>query len=215
MSDFSHIFGNYYPKNQWINIDLAETNPDLDYDRTADPDYLSQFVQSHFTEQHHVAIGGYAEKRATYRNAAHFSQLPEQEIRCIHLGLDLWVKEGTAIHAPIEGIVHSFNFNDLPFDYGPTIILQHEINNQTCFCLYGHLSKDSLDNLKVGQVITKGQPFAYVGDASVNGGWSPHLHIQLIKDMFEWQGDFPGATSAKDQAVYLANSPDPSFFLGL
>jgi murein DD-endopeptidase MepM/ murein hydrolase activator NlpD len=215
MTQYFPIFGDRYPKQQWVSIDLSESNPELDFYRTAEPDYLDQFVHAHFSEQSKVAIGGYQEKRATYRSAANFSEAAEEEVRCIHLGIDLWVKAGTDVFAPLAGVVHSFNNNDLPFDYGPTIILRHDSGSEPFYTLYGHLSLDSLDGLAIGQTIEKGQRLASVGRSDINGGWSPHLHLQMMKSMFGWQGDFPGATSEKDKATYLANSPDPSFLLNL
>jgi murein DD-endopeptidase MepM/ murein hydrolase activator NlpD len=67
------------------------------------------------------------------------------EERNIHIGLDLWIKAGTPILAALEGTLHSFNFNAGFGDYGPTIILEHKVENQT-FILYGHLSLDSLED---------------------------------------------------------------------
>jgi murein DD-endopeptidase MepM/ murein hydrolase activator NlpD len=50
-------------------------------------------------------------------------------------GLDLWIKAGTPILAALDGTLHSFNFNAGFGDYGPTIILEHNVENQT-FILY-------------------------------------------------------------------------------
>lgn len=215
MTQYFPIFGHRYPKEQWVTVDLSEFNPELDYAQTAEPKYLAQFIENHISAEHPVAFGGYCEKRATYRNAAHFSDMPEEQIRCIHLGIDLWVGAETDIFAPLAGEVHSFNFNDIPFDYGPTIILKHGSGDESFFTLYGHLSLDSLQGLEVGQVIETGQAFAKVGSRDVNGGWAPHLHFQMIKDMYEWHGDFPGATSEKDREKYLDNCPNPAILLNL
>ncbi|MCE0493128.1 peptidoglycan DD-metalloendopeptidase family protein [Vibrio salinus] len=209
------IFGNAHPKEHWVPIDLSESNPNLNFDRTCEPDYLDNFVCSHFNESCTVAIGGYREKRATYRNASHFSALPASEVRDRHLGIDLWVAAGTPVYAPLEGVVHSFAFNDLPFDYGPTIILKHTVDDNEFYSLYGHLSLDSLEGLQEGQVIFRGQEFARIGDRTVNGGWPPHLHIQVIRDMYGLKGDFYGAASEKEQVKLFSNCPDPSFLLGL
>jgi hypothetical protein len=48
----------------------------------------------------------------------------------------------------LDGTLHSFNFNAGFGDYGPTIILEHNVENQT-FILYGHLSLDSLEDPNV------------------------------------------------------------------
>ena len=71
--------------------------------------------------------------------------------------------------------------NALKFDYGPTIVLEHKINKDIKFyTLYGHLSKECLNSLKVGQRLKKGQIFADIGNYPINGNWSPHLHFQII-----------------------------------
>jgi murein DD-endopeptidase MepM/ murein hydrolase activator NlpD len=215
MIKYFPIFGKCYPREQWISLDLSEANAALDYERTAEPEYLRQFIENRISNEHPVAFGGYQEKRATYRNAAHFSDKPEEEMRCIHLGIDLWVAAGTEIFAPLDGEVHSFKFNDIPFDYGPTIILKHDVSGETFYTLYGHLNLDSLEMLAIGKVIKQGQCFARVGHSDVNGGWPPHLHFQIIKDMFGWHGDFPGATSEKEREIYLRNSPNPALLLNL
>ncbi|RQW64350.1 peptidoglycan DD-metalloendopeptidase family protein [Vibrio viridaestus] len=208
------IFGKDYPKENWVLIDLSESNPDLEYWQTSDPVYLASFVASQLKTTRTVAIGGYQEKRATYRQAAHFSDMPAEEVRDLHLGIDLWIEAGAPVYAPLDGTVHSFQNNDLPFDYGPTIILQHEENRRVFYALYGHLSLSSLEGLQEGQVISRGERFAQVGDSDVNGGWPPHLHLQVMHDMFGQKGDFYGATSEKDKAKFYANCPDPSFLLG-
>ncbi|MHA2938285.1 hypothetical protein ACXJY6_08285 [Vibrio sp. RC27] len=89
MAKYFPIFGLAYPQEEWITVDLSETNSYLDYARTAEPEYLAQFINKQLSVEHPVAYGGYQEKRATYRNAAHFSDKPEEQVRCIHLGIDL------------------------------------------------------------------------------------------------------------------------------
>ena len=47
----------------------------------------------------------------------------------------------------------------------------------------------------MGEKIRKGEVFAALGDASVNGDYAPHLHLQIICDIGEHQGDYPGVSS--------------------
>ncbi len=215
LENYFPIFGDTHPRDKWTTIDLSEDNQTLDFNRTSELNYLDGFVQSHLVAQKTVAIGGYREKRATYRAAPHFSNQSVEKARDIHLGIDLWVAAGTKIYAPLDGVVHSFQHNDLPFDYGPTIILEHQNANKVFYSLYGHLSLDSLDGLYEGMKIKRGEVFAYVGDKTVNGGWPPHLHLQVMWDMYGLKGDFFGATSEEDKHKFFNNCPDPSFLLGL
>ena len=144
-----------------------------------------------------VGIGRYNEARLVY-TAGQFEvqtdELPES--RTVHLGLDLYMPGHSRIYAPLDGKVHSFNNNSAPLDYGPTIIIKHQTGDgDTFYTLYGHLSPDSLDGLKVAMPIAKGQPIARVGDTDANGGWPPHLHFQIMTDILGENGNFPGAVS--------------------
>jgi 4-aminobutyrate aminotransferase-like enzyme len=65
-----------------------------------------------------------------------------------------------------------------------------------------------LQHARPGQIIKKGDVIGWIGDETVNGGWVPHLHLQLITDMLEKQGDFPGVTQASKRVIWLSISPD-------
>lgn len=164
-----------------------------------------------------VGIGRYDEARAVY-TAPLFaaSGNPTDERRTVHLGLDLFAQAGTAICAPIEGIVHAFANNADEQDYGPVIVLRHATQDGLAFfTLYGHLSPDSLDGLAVGQRVARGQRLGAVGDAATNGGWPPHLHFQLITDLLELNADFPGVAYASERAIWRSLSPDPNVIAGI
>lgn len=156
-------------------------------------------------------MGGYGEERNIYDQSPLFAQ----EARCIHLGVDLTLKPMTPLLAPLDGQIHSFQNNDQPFDYGPTIILEHDLgDNIRFYTLYGHLSTSSLNDLTVGKVIRKGGLVGYVGKKSENGGWNPHLHFQIISDMENKQGDYPGVASKAEAYDMLHRCPDPQLILG-
>ena len=164
-----------------------------------------------------IGIGCYDEPRAIYISDAYRQQRDQMpEMRTIHMGIDLHMVPGSGIRAFYDGMVHSFNNNASPYDYGPTIILSHETGDGvTFFTLYGHLSPESLENLSVGQVIAGGEKFAEIGDTHVNGGWPPHLHFQIITDMLGETGNFKGVAPPSQRRVWKALSPDPNLILGL
>jgi murein DD-endopeptidase MepM/ murein hydrolase activator NlpD len=60
-------------------------------------------------------------------------------------------KAGTAVLAA-RWFVHSFNYNTGLGDYGPTIILEHKIEDHKFYTLYGHLSLESIDGIEIGTV---------------------------------------------------------------
>ena len=198
-----------------IAIDLSVTSPILDDFDSKDASNFEDFIET-YLKQHKakVAFGGYNERRNLYRKSALFKDL-ESEERDIHIGLDLWTKAGTPILAAVQGKVHSFDYNTGHGNYGPTIILEHHINGQQFYTLYGHLSLESIEEIEIGDVVEKAQPIATLGDASVNGAYAPHLHFQVIKDLEDCFGDYPGVCSKSDLEFYLHNCPDPNLLLNL
>lgn len=162
-----------------------------------------------------VAIGGYLEPRGIYRRSTHFNEGDTLTERNIHLGLDLWTEAGTPIFAPLNAEVHSFNNNQNFGDYGPTIILRHQVEGLEFYTLYGHLSLESLSNLGVGQKINKGKQIATLGTAEVNGDYPPHLHFQIIRDIENYKGDYPGVCSKIELGYYMQNCPNPDLLLRL
>ena len=165
-----------------------------------------------------IGIGRYNEARRFYASDAFKTSADAHaEWRTIHIGIDLFAEAGTVIHAPLDGTVHSFRDNAAPFDYGPAIILEHRRENEhiVFYTLYGHLSRDSLDGLTPGMPIQKGQAIAKLGDLDVNGGWPPHLHFQIMHDVFDAQGDFPGVAPASQCSFWLELCPDPNLIMGL
>src|SRR5262249_47465583 len=73
----------------------------------------------------------------------------------------------------------------------------------------------TLDKLKVGQRVSRGEEFARVGAVAENGGWPPHLHFQIILDLLDLGADFPGVAYASQRAVWTSLSPDPNLLLGI
>ena len=164
-----------------------------------------------------VGVGRYDEPRLVYTSPLFGAGgNPTDQRRTIHLGMDLFVGPGAPLSAPLDGVVHIVANNSAPLDYGPLVILRHETNaGEEFFTLYGHLSKDSLARLEVGQRVARGQPFAHVGSTQENGGWTPHVHFQIILDLLELGADFPGVASASQRYVWTSLSPDPNLLLGI
>ncbi len=163
-----------------------------------------------------VGVGRYDEPRLVYTSPLFgASGNPTDERRTVHLGMDLFVEPGAPLSAPLDGVVHIVANNSAPLDYGPVVILRHETGGEEFFTLYGHLSKDSLVNVEAGQRVGRGQPFARVGSAQENGGWTPHVHFQIILDLFDLGADFPGVAYASQRSVWTSLSPDPNLLLGI
>ncbi|MGH9675598.1 MAG: phosphotransferase, partial [Candidatus Acidiferrum sp.] len=164
-----------------------------------------------------VGIGRYDEARLLYASPLFgSSRNPTDERRTVHLGIDLFVEAGAALHAPLEGVVHALANNKAALDYGAVVILKHVTDDgDAFFTLYGHLSSDTLGKLKTGQRIARGEVFARVGTATENGGWPPHVHFQIILDLLDRGAGFPGVALASERAVWTSLSPDPNLLLGI
>ena len=195
-------------------LDFTAANPRLAHpERLRDTAAFAEVVQAMLAEQHATTgIGGYLENRVIYRRSPHFEA--GTEARSLHLGVDVWVPAGTPVAAPLAGVVHSFQDNAHFGDYGPTVILQHELEGVRFFSLYGHLSRTDLAGRQVGQEMGAGEAFAHVGPYPENGDWPPHLHLQLITDMQGRYGDFPGVAVLSERAYWAALCPDAGLLLG-
>jgi 4-aminobutyrate aminotransferase-like enzyme/Ser/Thr protein kinase RdoA (MazF antagonist) len=164
-----------------------------------------------------LGVGRYDEARYLYIDPAFATgEGPMDEFRTVHLGMDLFVEAGTPAQAPLDGRVAALADNATSRDYGPVIVLEHEIDEDHKFyTLFGHLDRKSITEIKVGQTIRKGTKFAKVGKAKVNGGWTPHLHFQIISDLLDLGCDFPGVAQPSQRNVWLSLCPDPNLILNI
>ncbi len=197
----------------YIALDLSVSNTELNNHKLETAYDYEVFIQNHLDKNNaKIAYGGYLETRNLYKRSTVFKNENAEE-RNIHIGLDLWVNKQVSIHAVLNGTIHSFQNNTALGDYGPTIILEHEINEFKFYTLYGHLSEDSLINKKIGQKVTQGEQIANLGLPPINGDYAPHLHFQIILDIEEKIGDYPGVCSENNLSFYKKNCPDPNVLL--
>lgn len=193
--------------NELLNVDVANT------DKFAH--YINQKLAYNNCK---FGIGGYNEKRTFYSRSKLFDD--GSEPRTVHLGIDVWGPVGTEIFAPLSGLVHSFAFNNDFGDYGATIILQHQLDAPQLgtivfYTLYGHLSISDIVHLRVGKFLNTGEKFAHFGTPGENGNWPPHLHFQIIEDMRNQEGNYPGVCKLSETPWYLQNCPNPDLILNL
>jgi murein DD-endopeptidase MepM/ murein hydrolase activator NlpD len=211
-----HVFDKTIAFSKYVPLDLSIDNELLKAIDVSSTTALGSFVNAHIQNyQGLVAFGGYNETRNIYQRSTHFNKMEADNERNIHLGVDLWAPEGTVVYTPLNGTVHSFKNNTHYGDYGPTIILKHNLQQHTFYTLYGHLSLKSISHLKVGMAFKQGELLGDLGGANINGDYPPHLHFQIIKNIQNYQGDYPGVCSKKDLDFYLNNCPDPNTLLKL
>ncbi|OKL40174.1 peptidoglycan DD-metalloendopeptidase family protein [Pontibacter flavimaris] len=193
-------------------LDFSEKNLLLQNTDLQDTDSFNKAVEQMLQEHKATAgVGGYLEDRFIYRRSRHFDVAAQS--RNLHLGVDVWLSAGTAVFTPLDATVHSFQDNDNFGDYGPTIILQHELEGVTFYTLYGHLNRTSLQGLQQGQHFARGEKIAEIGPYPENGHWPPHLHFQIIAEMGDKYGDFPGVATTAERAKYAQLCPDPNLIL--
>jgi len=196
-----------------LRFDFTERNKTLTEETIKDTTAFSQYVDEALrTANCTYGIGGYDEHRTLYARSAVFDG---EEPRRLHLGIDIWGSVGTPVYAPLDGVVHSFAFNDQFGDYGATIILQHKLEGHVFHTLYGHLSLNAIRYLSVGEHIAKGARLAFFGIPEENGHWPPHLHFQVIVDMQGMEGDYPGVCVLSQRDKYLQNCPNPDLILNM
>ena len=216
-------------KDKLLLLDFTAANQDLTETILQDTRQFTQYITNKLNDAGaRYGIGGYAEHRTVYSRSKLFGFSQDSpavkdlfagireeraEPRRLHLGTDIWGKPHTAVMAPLDGLVHSFAYNDAFGDYGATIILTHQLNGISFYTLYGHLSLNSIKNLQDGELILKGDIFAEFGIPSENGQWPPHLHFQIIADLQGWKGDYPGVCKFSEKEKWLGNCPDPDFIL--
>jgi len=164
-----------------------------------------------------VAVGRYDEPRLLYVTPAFAAgDGTVSEHRTIHLGLDLFAEAGTPVHAPLDGVVHAADEHPVRLDYGGVIVLRHATDDGVVFfTLYGHLSRASFADLRVGQRVARGEQIARLGRPEENGGWTPHLHLQIITDMLGLGSDFPGVSTPSRRDVWCSVSPDANLLVGI
>jgi murein DD-endopeptidase MepM/ murein hydrolase activator NlpD len=197
----------------YVALDLSVSNTELNNHKLETAADYEVFIQNHLDKNNaKIAFGGYLETRNLYKRSTVFKNENTEE-RNIHIGLDLWINKQASIHAALDGTIHSFQNNTALGDYGPTIILEHEINEFKFYTLYGHLSEDSLFDKKIGQKVTQGEQIANLGLPPINGDYAPHLHFQIILDIEGKTGDYPGVCSENKLSFYKNNCPNPNVLL--
>ncbi|WP_447977996.1 aminotransferase class III-fold pyridoxal phosphate-dependent enzyme [Candidatus Nitrospira bockiana] len=211
------VIGPDLRKGDHTVIDLSAGG--ADFAEIGDLTDIRRWTDAIFERMHaagtQVGVGRYGEARRSYTAAAYRPAGTEVDgWRTVHLGIDLFLAPGAPVYAPLEGTVHSLADNAEPQDYGPTVILRHDLSGAgECFTLYGHLSPESLERLSPGQSIAKGAKIGTIGHPPGNGDWPPHVHFQLITDLLDQTGNFPGVCAPRDRRLWQSLCPDPNLIL--
>ena len=210
-----HQVVSFHPESdRLLLMDFTENNGDISEELVNDTHRFSDYINHKLRSANaKFGIGGYNEYRELYIRSRVFDSEAGEEPRRLHLGIDIWGKPYTAVMSPWEGIVHSFAFNNYFGDYGATLVISHNIQGISFHTLYGHLSLNSIKNYREGENVRKGDIIGEFGIPMENGQWPPHLHFQVIIDIEDWRGDYPGVCKHSEGEKYLENCPDPDLIL--
>lgn len=189
-----------------IVLDLSKNSPLLENRDVRDQESFQQLIEKMMGKDHFWGFSPYLEPRDTL-----LADCPQMtaEKRFIHLGLDVIVDLGTALHVPLDAVVEASGYEEGEGNYGGYVLLKHESPYfQTFYSFYGHLCKTRLPAL--GTVFSGGEPFAWIGDFHENGNWFYHTHIQVITEKgLELGYISKGYCSEKDLLTMNALCPSP------
>ncbi len=167
--------------------------------------------------QDEVFLGYYLEPRLIYTAPAfRLGPWKASNRRTVHLAVDVFAPAGTPLLAPLDGEVAAIENRTGNLDYGGVIVLRHVTPEGDVFhTLYGHLDPACLDQLRPGDTVMRGDVFCHLGDVHQNGGWAPHLHLQVALTIDGIGEDWPGVCDPDDIALWEAVCPNPAALLNL
>jgi len=134
-----------------------------------------------------------------------------------HHGVEFYQPFGTPVMAAADGVVAFAGDDKLTLlawvtgFYGNVVVLEHQINGQTVFTLYAHLSKI---DVQAGQTVAAGKKIGEVGASGTAIG--SHLHFEVrvgVNDYFStrnpeiWLEPLPGNGTLAGRIIDAAGSP--------
>jgi 4-aminobutyrate aminotransferase-like enzyme/Ser/Thr protein kinase RdoA (MazF antagonist) len=160
-----------------------------------------------------VPVGRYGEDRAIYVAAAEDGIEP----RVLHLAVDLYAATGTPVLAPLPARVALVGNDATENGFGGILVLEHESHTPHCFwTVLGHFAPASIAGLKPGMAVERGATLGRLGQPHENGGWLPHLHVQLLTTLcFDRAEDVIGVVHRSQYDLWESISPNPNQILGL
>lgn len=141
-------------------------------------------------------IGQYGEDRKSMLEGSQIAK----EGRTIHLAIDIFCKDLEPVISPCDGEIVRIDKEAGDHSFGNYLILRPDSPDQPLL-FFGHLAEN---NGKPRRVKT-GETIAEIGDFinNENGGWSRHLHLQLLSSLPKL-GEIPIGYSSKQD--FMNNS---------
>ncbi len=196
-------------------IDFSVDSTVFDASERVDPAEDGRRIDALLSENNATCgVGYYNEPRLCY--AADQYRVNGQANRTIHLGIDLFKPAGTVVQSVFDGTIHSVATFEADLDYGTVIIIRHKTpDGEIFYSLYGHLAPVSHEFPAVGDSVSAGEAIGVLGAPQENGGWVPHLHFQIMLDLFGFDNTFPGVASPDHRKLWTSMCPDPNILFNL
>ena len=217
LRSFESIFEFDVRREPCLVVDLGAASsllnaPDADNSETALTARIHREMQNAGVR---LAAGRYDELRPPYSTGPE-AESDAGDPHSVHLGIDLFVEAGMMVHAPLAGVVHDAGASDSPLGFGPNVVLSHQTDDGTpFFTRYAHLDRAALTLCAPGRRVAPGAQLGRIGTPDVNGGWTPHLHFQVITDLLGLGRRFPGVGHLSQRHAWRLLSPNPNLVLGI
>lgn len=173
---------NIFPKllnKTWGYLNLNKESKNYSKINFNNPIECEKWVESiHNLNSVDYSYGGFLEDRSYLWRGSYLDELNA----FIHLGVDFNVPVGTRVALPIDARVENIVFDpNQNGGWGAGIKLK--ILNSNNYLVFAHLSHKL--KIKIGDEFSKGEIIAKTGKISENGGWYPHLHVQVFNKKFD------------------------------
>ncbi|MEE9333257.1 MAG: aminotransferase class III-fold pyridoxal phosphate-dependent enzyme [Granulosicoccaceae bacterium] len=171
----------------------------------------------HLQPESGVWLGYYNEPRLIYTDSAfREGHWKSGNRRTVHLGVDVFAPATTEIRTPLDAVVSVVKNQAAHLDYGGMVVLQHITpSGDHFYSLYGHLDPAVCETLHQGKTLKAGEVFAVLGAPEQNGGWTPHLHLQLAMGIAGLDTNWPGVADPDEREFWNAMCPNPAALLNL
>ena len=165
------------------------------------------------TEAAGAAIGRYLEPRVPETAARDRPRKPRGEPATLQLGIEVFVPAGTAVRAPLAGVVDWAGDPLGDSGSGVSAGIRHVLDGEVFWTSYRHLHPGCLETLGPGRAVEAGDVLGTVAESAGSSDPPPHLQVQVL--LGRLRGQPPRRTTAADLPVLAALSADPVDFFGL
>lgn len=138
----------------------------------------------HLQKKIDYSYGGYLEDRSTLWSGSYLDSAIALHGQIIHLGVDFNVPAKSFVHLPYDGkVVFRTHDKDQNGGWGGRVDFYNQQGE--FYFILGHLDPKAAMHV-LNTTLSRGTMMGWVGGSKVNGGWFPHLHLQIVsKDEYE------------------------------